>query len=54
MAKKKKKIEVGVISGLDIIKQTRPIQDIPFRTGVYTDKRKKRVKVTKKNMYKFM
>lgn len=54
MAKKKKKIEVGTIKGIDIIRQTKPIQDIPFRTGVFQDKRKKRVKVNKRNMDKFM
>ena len=54
MAKKKKTIEVGTIKGIDIIKQTKPIQDIPFRTGVYTDKRKKREKVNVRNMDKWM
>ena len=51
---KKKNITVGTIRGIDLIKQTKPIQDIPFRTGVYTDKRKKRKKVTKRNMDKWM
>ena len=54
MAKKKKTIHVSTISGLEILKQTRGIQDIPFRTGIYFDKRKKRVKVNKNNMHKFM
>lgn len=54
MANKKKTIEVGTIKGLDIIRQTKPIQDIPFRTGVYTDKRKKREKVNKRNMDRWM
>ena len=54
MAKRKKTIHVATISGLDVLKQTRGIQDIPFRTGVYTDKRKKRVKVNKNNMHEFM
>ena len=54
MAKKKKTIEVGTIKGIDIIRQTKPIQDIPFRTGVYTDKRKKREKVNKRNMDRWM
>ena len=40
--KKKKKEKVGTIKGIDILKNTRPMQDIPFRTGVYSDKRKKR------------
>ena len=42
MSKKKKTETIGVISGIDMLKQTRPPQDIPFRTGVYSDKRKKR------------
>ena len=54
MAKKKKTIHVATINGLDVLKQTRGIQDIPFRTGVYQDKRKKRIKVNKNNMHKFM
>ena len=51
---KKKNITVGTIKGIDIVKQTKPIQDIPFRTGVYRDKRKKREKVTKRNMDRWM
>ena len=54
MAKKKKTIEVGTIKGIDIIRQTKPIQDIPFRTGVYTDKRKKREKVNKNRLDKWL
>lgn len=54
MAKKKKTIRVSTISGLDILKQTRGIQDIPFRMGVYTDKRKKREKVNKNNLDKWL
>ena len=54
MAKKKKVETIGKIDMMEVIKKSRPMQDIPFRTGVYTDKRKKRVKVTKKNMDKFM
>ena len=54
MAKKKKKETIGTISALEMIKNSRPMQDIPFRTGVYIDKRKKRIKVTKRNMDKFM
>lgn len=41
---KKKNIKVGTISGIDVLRQTRPPQDIPFRMGSYTDKRKKREK----------
>lgn len=32
---KKKKIKVGTIPGIDLVKKTRPPQDIPFRTGGY-------------------
>ena len=51
---KKKNIKVGTISGLDVLKQTRPPQDIPFRTGSYTDKRKKREKVNKNRLDKWL
>ena len=54
MSKKKKTIHVGTISGLDILKQSRGIQDIPFRTGVYKDKRKKREKINKNNLDKWL
>lgn len=54
MAKKKKTQTIGTISGMDILKQTRPIQDIPFRTGVYSDKRKKREKVNKNKLDKWL
>ena len=42
MAKKKKTKTIGQISAIELIDKSRPIQDIPFRTGVYKDKRKKR------------
>ena len=52
---KKKKVEkIGTINGIDILKKTRPMQDIPFRTGVYSDKRKKREKVKKNNLEKWL
>ena len=51
---KKKNIKVGTISGLDVLKQTRPPQDIPFRTGSYTDKRKKREKINKNRLDKWL
>jgi hypothetical protein len=51
---KKKTITVGTIKGIDLIKATKPIQEISFRTGYYTDKRKKREKVTVRNMDKWM
>lgn len=54
MANKKKTEKVGTISGLDLLKKSRPIQDIPFRTGSYTDKRKKRKKVNKRNYDKYL
>ena len=45
MGKNKKKNQtIGTINGIDLLKQTRPMQDIPFRTGVYVDKRKKKRK----------
>lgn len=54
MAKKKKVEKVGTIKGIDILKKTRPMQDIPFKTGVYSDKRKKREKVKKNNLDKWL
>ena len=54
MAEKKKVEKVGTIKAIDMIHASRPIQDIPFRTGVYKDKRKKREKVTKRNMDKWI
>lgn len=54
MANKKKTQKVGTIKGIDVLKQTRPMQDIPFRTGVHTDKRKKREKVNRNNIDKFL
>ena len=58
MANKKKTQTIGVIKGMDILKQTRGIQDIPFRTYVAKDKKKeekkKRVKINKNNLDKYM
>lgn len=54
MAKKKKVQTIGTINGLDILRNTRPIQDIPFRTGAHVDKRKKREKVNKRDIDKWM
>ena len=48
--RKKKSETIGVISGVDVLKKTRPIQDIPFRTGTYVDKRKKEKKLIKINL----
>lgn len=52
--KKKKTEKVGTISGMEILKKSRPMQDIPFRTGVYSDKRKKREKVNKNKLEKWL
>ena len=52
--KKKKTEKIGTISGMKILKNTRPMQDIPFRTGVYSDKRKKREKVNKNKLEKWL
>lgn len=54
MANKKKTQTIGTIKGIDVLRQTRPIQDIPFRTGVYTDKRKKREKINKNKLDKWL
>lgn len=54
MAKKKKTQTIGTISGMEILRQTRPLQDIPFRTGSYTDKRKKREKINKNRLDKWL
>lgn len=51
----KKKVEtIGTIKGIDLIKKSKPIQDIPFRTGTFSDKKKKREKVNKRNYEKFL
>lgn len=52
--KKKKTEKIGTIKGIDILKNTKPMQDIPFRTGVYSDKRKKREKVNKNKLEKWL
>ena len=54
MAKKKKVENVGTIKAIDMIHASRPIQDIPFRTGVYKDKRKKREKINKNRLDKWL
>lgn len=51
---KKKTETIGTIKGIDLLKNSKPIQDIPFRTGTFTDKRKKREKVNKRNYEKFL
>ncbi len=54
MAKKKKTQTIGTISSIEVLRQTRPPQDIPFRTGSYTDKRKKREKINKNRLDKWL
>ena len=54
MSKKKKSENVGIIRGIDLLKSSRPRQDIPFRTGIHSDKRKKREKVNKNNLDKWL
>ena len=54
MAKKRKVEKVGTIKAIDIIHASRPIQDIPFRTGAHENKKYKREKVTKRNIDKWM
>jgi hypothetical protein len=51
---KKKTETIGTIKGIDLLKKSKPIQDIPFRTGTFSDKRKKREKVNKRNYEKFL
>ncbi len=51
---KKKKEKIGTIDGLDLVKKSRPIQDIPFRTGSYQNKKKKREKVNRNNIDKWL
>ena len=52
--KKKKSEKIGTISGLELVKKSRPVQDMPFRTGAYTDKRKKREKINKYALDKWL
>lgn len=54
MAKKKKNEVIGTIKAIDMIRASRPIQDIPFRTGAHVNKKKKREKVNKRNYEKFL
>ena len=54
MAKKKKAQKIGTISGLELVKKSRPMQDIPFRAGAYADKRKKREKINKYALDKWL
>ena len=54
MAKKKKTQKIGTINAVDMLRSSRGIQDIPFRTGVYSDKRRKREKINKNNLDKWL
>ncbi len=36
---KKKKETIGVIKGIDLIKKSAPVQDIPFKTGKHITKK---------------
>jgi len=54
MAKKKKVEKVGTIKAIDMIHASRPMQDIPFRTGAHENKKYKREKVNKRNYDKYM
>lgn len=51
---KKKREKLGTISGLELVKKSRPIQDIPFRTGGYQNKKKKREKINRNNIDKWL
>lgn len=52
---KKKKENIGTIKGIDLIKKTKGMQDVPFRTGTYmTEKDRPRKKITPRNMDRYM
>ena len=54
MAKKRKNERIGTISGMELIKTSRPPQDIPFRTGgQITTKDRPRKKVKPRDVDKF-
>lgn len=54
MAKKKKTEKVGTIKAIDMIHASRPMQDIPFRTGAHENKKYKRKKVNKNILDKWL
>ena len=54
MAKKKKIEKVGTIKAIDALRQTRPMQDIPFRTGAHENKKYKREKINKNRLDKWL
>ena len=54
MANKKKTESIGTISGIELIKKSKPIQDIPFRTGAHANKKYKREKINKNKLDKWL
>lgn len=55
MSNKKKTQKVGTIKAEDLLKSTRGVQNIGFRSGKHmTEKDRPRKKVTTKNMHKYM
>ena len=54
MAKKRKVEKVGTIKAIDMIHASRPIQDIPFRTGAHENKKYKREKINKNRLDKWL
>ena len=54
MAKKKKVEKGGTIKAIDMIHASRPIQDIPFRTGAHVNKKYKREKINKNRLDKWV
>lgn len=52
MSNKKKPEKIGIISGIDVLKSSRPRQDIPFRTGwSKTEKDRPRKKLKPRDYY---
>ena len=41
MAKRKKTEKIGMISGIDLLKKTRGVQEISFRSGAFQTKKDK-------------
>ena len=55
MGKKKKTENIGTITALNALKASQPIQDIPFRTGAYKNKKHyKREKINKNRLDKWL
>lgn len=53
MAKKKKKENIGIITAEELLRTTKGIQDIPFRTGAH-DKRKPRERINRNNIDRYL